>query len=136
MTYSQKLKDPRWQKKRLEILNRDNFTCRYCGDAKTELHIHHLSYNGEPWQQHNDKLVTLCKHCHKAVGNIKSNQSFENKAFKKQTLDKGVITLTLINEDLQVAHVFWFDEVSTKMLIDVSFEYIEQLNHHMKIITC
>ena len=32
MGYSEKLKDPRWQKKRLEILERDNFRCQYCGD--------------------------------------------------------------------------------------------------------
>jgi len=64
MSYSDKLKDPRWQKKRLEILNRDNFTCKLCGDTETELHIHHVEYKGEPWEQENDKLDTLCKHCH------------------------------------------------------------------------
>lgn len=32
MTYSQKLRDPRWQKKRLEILERDSFTCQHCHD--------------------------------------------------------------------------------------------------------
>ena len=64
MSYSDKLKDPRWQKKRLEVLNRDNFTCKLCGDSETELHIHHVEYKGEPWEQDLDKLDTLCKHCH------------------------------------------------------------------------
>lgn len=63
-TYSEKLKHPKWQKKRLEILNRDNFTCQYCKDAETELQIHHLEYNGEPWNVSSDKLITLCKNCH------------------------------------------------------------------------
>lgn len=62
--YSEKLRSPKWQKKRLEILSRDNFTCQYCKDAETELHIHHLEYSGEPWQVENDKLITLCKNCH------------------------------------------------------------------------
>lgn len=65
MTYSEKLKDPRWQKKRLEILNRDNFTCIYCGDNKSTLHVHHLMYLGDnPWETPNECLDTTCKDCH------------------------------------------------------------------------
>jgi len=64
MTYSQKLKDPRWQKKRLEILNRDNFSCRHCGDNESTLHVHHISYQGDPWETDNKMLITLCESCH------------------------------------------------------------------------
>ncbi len=64
MTYSEKLKDPRWQKKRLEILNRDEFTCRLCGDDKLTLHVHHICYNGNPWEANSDRLITLCEACH------------------------------------------------------------------------
>lgn len=66
MEYSQKLKDPRWQKKRLEVLQRDNFTCQTCTDKETELQIHHKKYSGEPWEASDEDLVTLCAHCHKA----------------------------------------------------------------------
>ena len=44
MKYIDKLKNPKWQKKRLEILNRDEFKCCYCNDTETELQIHHLKY--------------------------------------------------------------------------------------------
>jgi hypothetical protein len=64
-TYSEKLKSPKWQKKRLEILQRDNFTCQLCGDTETELHINHLKYTGEPHEAPNEDLETLCKVCHK-----------------------------------------------------------------------
>lgn len=64
MTYSQKLKDPRWQKKRLEILNRDAFTCTTCGDKESALHVHHSSYKGDPWQAEDSELTTLCENCH------------------------------------------------------------------------
>lgn len=64
MSYSEKLKSPKWQKKRLEILNRDNFTCTCCGDKKTELHGHHLKYTKEPYDAPNEDLETLCKNCH------------------------------------------------------------------------
>ena len=65
--YVRKLKGPRWQKKRLEILNRDNFTCRLCNDTESTLHVHHKRYSaGEPWDIPNSALVTLCESCHEA----------------------------------------------------------------------
>lgn len=64
MDYSTKLKSPKWQKKRLEVFNRDNFSCRTCGDTETELHVHHLKYTGEPWDAPLEDLQTLCKDCH------------------------------------------------------------------------
>jgi hypothetical protein len=64
MTYSEKLKDPRWQKKRLEILNRDEWNCRFCGEEEKTLHVHHISYFGDPWEAPDKMLITLCKECH------------------------------------------------------------------------
>lgn len=65
-SYSEMLKDPRWQKKRLQIMNRDDFTCRSCGDKSTTLHVHHLAYvrNACPWEYEDRFLVTLCENCH------------------------------------------------------------------------
>ncbi len=65
MTYLEKLKDPRWQKKRLEILNRDEWSCRICGDKETTLNIHHVAYSGEPWEADSNSLLTMCESCHK-----------------------------------------------------------------------
>lgn len=72
MNYSEKLRDPRWQKKRLKILERDEFKCCLCGDDKTELQVHHLKYNGEPWEAKDEDLETLCKHCHAVKTDISS----------------------------------------------------------------
>lgn len=67
-TYSEKLQSPAWQKKRLEILNRDEFECKGCGDNKTQLHVHHLEYtSNDPAKEDNDNLITLCSKCHKAI---------------------------------------------------------------------
>lgn len=67
-TYSEKLKDPRWQRKRLEVFNRDNFTCQDCGNAKKTLHVHHKNYypGKEPWEYNNNNLITLCFECHES----------------------------------------------------------------------
>lgn len=66
MKYSDKLKSPQWQKRRLEILQRDNFTCQICTDIETELHVHHKKYTGEPYEAPDEDLVTLCSVCYDA----------------------------------------------------------------------
>lgn len=72
--YSKLLRDPRWQKKRLEILERDGWKCRYCGDTESTLHIHHLWYEDahQPWQAHSWSLLTLCESCHESAPVIRS----------------------------------------------------------------
>ena len=63
--YAEKLKDPRWQKKRLEVLSRDDWACVHCGETRLTLHVHHLKYTkGEPWDISSEYLETLCKDCH------------------------------------------------------------------------
>jgi len=67
MTYADKLKDPRWQKKRLAILERDGWKCMSCGDKESTLHVHHIFYlsGKEPWEIPNGLLITFCERCHK-----------------------------------------------------------------------
>lgn len=64
--YSKKLKDPRWQKKRLAILQRDNWTCHRCKNTEQTLNVHHLKYfyERDPWDINDKYLVTLCESCH------------------------------------------------------------------------
>lgn len=66
MTYAEKLRNPRWQKKRLKIMERDKFKCVECGSGTTTLNVHHIRYiRGKyPWQYPNKLLVTLCEKCH------------------------------------------------------------------------
>lgn len=66
MTYQEQLKNPKWQKKRLEVLNENNFECSECGSKDTELHVHHTIYRkgNKVWEYENDELACLCKTCH------------------------------------------------------------------------
>jgi hypothetical protein len=67
MKYWKQLKDPRWQKLRLQIMQRDNFVCFICCDSTSPLNVHHLEYDDAAegaWDYMPDKLVTLCEHCH------------------------------------------------------------------------
>lgn len=68
-TYSEKLKDPRWQKLRLEVFERDEFACTRCGDKESTLNVHHWSYakSGNPWDSDIGELDTVCEECHKKI---------------------------------------------------------------------
>lgn len=75
--YSELLKDPKWQRKRLEILQRDEFTCQYCQSSEKTLHVHHHYYIKErdPWEYHESALITLCEECHSAEERAKGQDA-------------------------------------------------------------
>ena len=75
MNYSDKLKSPLWQKKRLEILKANKWKCKLCKDEETTLHVHHNSYEQgrEPWEYPNSNFTVLCEHCHFEVENLKKD---------------------------------------------------------------
>lgn len=62
----EKLQDPRWQRKRLEIFERDSFSCLDCSSNTKMLTVHHCVYMRtlDPWDYPNDILMTLCDPCH------------------------------------------------------------------------
>jgi glutaredoxin len=74
MKYIEKLKDPRWQKKRLEIFQKANFKCEYCTSAKDTLHVHHKTYfkDRDPWEYSNYFLICLCYECHQWLEDLKT----------------------------------------------------------------
>lgn len=76
-SYWEKLQDPRWQKKRLEIFQRAAFKCEWCGSDKYTLHVHHGFYSGEPWDAGDDTLYCLCEHCHNHAEDLKHNVRIE-----------------------------------------------------------
>ena len=65
-SYYDLLKSPKWQKKRLEILQRDEFKCTFCESDDKQLHVHHIYYlkGKKPWEYDNDMYKTLCDECH------------------------------------------------------------------------
>lgn len=67
-TYYEKLKDPRWQKKRLEVMEYREFSCEICGDSESTLNVHHKEYfkDHEPWEYDVKQLACICENCHAA----------------------------------------------------------------------
>lgn len=66
--YWELLRDPRWQRRRLEIMERADFACEECGDNLSTLNVHHKVYRkgAAPWEYADQELITLCEQCHEA----------------------------------------------------------------------
>lgn len=107
-SYSEKLRSPAWQRKRLEIFKRDSFTCQICQDTKTELQIHHKAYlaGKEPHEYEDYYLITLCKHCHAIVTELKINM-FEQEA-RAVKIGQGAMTQVFFI-DLRGLHIYQVD---------------------------
>jgi hypothetical protein len=66
--YLEQLKDPQWQRKRLEIFQLDKWTCQRCCRTDKTLNVHHMCYrpNTRPWDYESEVFLTLCTDCHEA----------------------------------------------------------------------
>jgi hypothetical protein len=93
--YQKKLLSPLWQKKRLEIFERDKWKCRLCEDEEATLNVHHLKYMGygaHPADSPNEDLITYCEDCHFIV---EIDKKFTVKKIKKMYHDSGNKNLLL-----------------------------------------
>jgi uncharacterized protein CbrC (UPF0167 family) len=98
-SYSEKLKDPRWQKKRLKILERDRWVCQKCGQDDITLHVHHRLYSkqySEPWDYPDELLVALCEICHADESSERWEVAISElaKVLKQKFFIGGVIEIT------------------------------------------
>jgi 5-methylcytosine-specific restriction endonuclease McrA len=91
-TYLEKLKDPRWQKMRLKVLERDEFRCQLCWNDKLTLHVHHKYYvNGkQPFDYPLKALLTLCEKCHSIIH--PKNESVEYEKLEISNVNKRVLS--------------------------------------------
>ncbi len=74
-SYADKLRDPRWQRMRLEIMQRDGFKCLECGDTGETLNVDHgfYEYGRAPWEYPEWSLRTLCQTHHEHIGKLRKD---------------------------------------------------------------
>lgn len=85
MKYNEQLKRPEWQKKRLEIMQRDGFKCRICDSEEKQLNVHHIIYDKEYeflWDYPDELLITLCNECHECEHEL-NQYKIANELLKK-----------------------------------------------------
>lgn len=120
MDYKEQIKSPKWQKRRLEIMNRDNFTCQLCGDTETMLNVHHLSYHQDRniWDYEDWELMTLCENCHKD-----EHSSMDDLIAEIETLKSHGVTMreifSVLN-DLDISLYLGNDRIINKIVGDCS----------------
>lgn len=66
LTYSEQLRHPNWQRRRLEVMKAAGFECENCGDKDSTLNVHHRRYvkGRMVWEYDRPDLVCLCEQCH------------------------------------------------------------------------
>lgn len=70
--YAALLCRPEWQRKRLEIMDRDGYRCVQCkslGEPGNYLQVDHKHYvsGAFPWEAPNRYLQTVCRRCHERL---------------------------------------------------------------------
>lgn len=89
-TYWELLKHPKWQEKRLLIMQRAGFRCEQCDTNEVTLNVHHTYYEKgkAPWEYPDESLHCLCEPCHeeadglrlallREIGQLTSSQAWE-----------------------------------------------------------
>lgn len=131
MTYKEKLLDPRWQKKRLEILDRDKWTCQYCDDTETTLHVHHIYYakSGNPWDTDDSGLVTYCECCHSLEEHLcKKYPDLNVVEVVKKTSDEDIYLICLISENSRLRYmVFKYENKSIVLDATITFDMFQSM---------
>lgn len=81
-------RDPRWQRKRLQIMERAQFTCECCGATTTTLNVHHRIYfkDRAPWNYQDSYLSCLCEDCHSEETAIRYWLKFYQAQMNRQQL--------------------------------------------------
>lgn len=85
MTYKEMLLHPKWQKKRLEILEANDFQCELCLSEEKQLNVHHGYYDNalKLWEYDDLYLRCLCYECHKDIHGLSI-------LFNKEIAEEGI----------------------------------------------
>lgn len=128
--YAERLKHPKWQKRRLEILHRDEFTCQLCGDTDSTLHIHHKVYRKcEIWEYKDNELITYCELCHLVVEYFKEQEGLQEVIIvRKEDSDSeleqiNLFVLLKIDNNYFIS-ILYFNKYSNKLTFIVGMKKV------------
>lgn len=72
-SYFELLRHPKWQEKRLRIMERAHFECENCSADDSTLNVHHSYYEKglKPWEYPDESLHCLCDDCHEKADELR-----------------------------------------------------------------
>lgn len=106
LSYEEQIKSPHWQKRRLQILQRDNFTCQICGSTEKTLHVHHLCYKKDAkiWDYQDKTLITLCEDCHRMEHEMRNGNDHSVTSLIHDLSISGFTNFELVSILYKIAH--------------------------------
>lgn len=145
-TYQEKLRDPKWQKIRLKILNRDEWSCQKCYDTEKTLHVHHRRYSNEykdPWDYPENLLVTLCEDCHQQeTDQMKDTLKYLCEVFQERFFSEDILSIIKGLERYSMPHLpdvcataishSLASPLEAQRIVDSYFEYLME-KHGSKV---
>lgn len=140
-SYWELLKHPKWQEKRLRIMERAKFACEECFNKETTLNVHHSYYEKgrAPWEYPDEHLHCLCEDCHqvgdairlclnRAIGPLRFDEARvllgAAKALYLHQEDESEITVQALGNELygmvgiEATHLKFRNEVRVRCLED------------------
>lgn len=131
-SYREKLRNPRWQRRRLEMMEVAGFACQHCGAEDKTLAVHHRRYfrGRDPWEYPDELLLVLCEDCHEAEH---ATRNMINDALAEMHLDdmchllgaaQGLIAIRLAMDGEQMDREFSFGGFED---IRASLGFLQQL---------
>lgn len=115
LTYTEQLKHPNWQRKRLEMLERDGWKCVACESTEKTLHVHHKTYikGRMAWDYESTNFESLCEDCHEAAHSHKARMDEVLAQFPSEMW--GALASLLVGYGVEyVDPAFWL-EIETDM---------------------
>lgn len=116
MDFQKQIKHPKWQQKRLEILERDEYMCQNCHTQEETLHVHHFFYKPKTllWEYDESSLITLCSDCHNEWHCL-NDEIKEFLSVDTQTL-KEIHNLLMIIRELNLFQILKISKYALKIL--------------------
>ena len=124
------LKSKEWRDIRLVILNRDDYTCSYCGfRSDKRMQVNHI--NGDPKNHSKENLEVICGLCHMILHSglwceiKKSIVLFKNSKYTQNEIIN--FTRKMRTEGIEDDEIIKFLELDEKVEWKQDHEYLSQL---------
>lgn len=123
------------QKKRFEVLKRDNFRCQYCGKTGKDvtLEVDHIKPRSKWWTDNMENLITCCRECNMGKWNIGIDEISTSKI--KET-DLGDRIIKEFYEERNKLKLGTIDQRTSKLLVISIRDDIQDLKEDAIYISC